>query len=166
MPDRNTETHWDKRGRGKVGSPQEKSLIFHVGCHRGTHLFDGVWARKCSKNEKIRFLTFLPRPHLSRSHPLPRCPGVTPSPLSRSFSGSPQALIFGRGSAHSPVKGRYPFPFGSAAFSKHARHAMPAHDKTPARKAQGFLSHCHVMFRRRLTPRRKRCRSAHHRRAS
>ena len=145
----------------------------------------GVWARKCSKNEKIRFLTFLPRPHLSRSHPVPRCPGVTPSPvvpesprspvvpesppppLSRSFSGSPQALIFGQGSARSPVKGRCPFPSGSAAFSKHAQHAMPVHDKTPARKAQGFLSHCHVMFRRRLTPRReKRGRSAHHRRAS
>ena len=106
------------------------------------------------------------RPLLNIFAPSPFVPEPPPPHLSRSFSGSPQALIFGQGSAHSPVKGRYPFPFGSAAFSKHAQHAMPVHDKTPARKAQGFLSHCHVMFRRRLTPERGRCKSAHRRRAS
>ena len=158
MPDRNTETHWDKGD----------------GAEWGTHLFDGVWARKCSKNEKIRFLTFLPRPHLSRSHHLPRCPGVTPSPVvpesprspvvpesPRSpvvpeFFGVPASSHFRSGFSSLPRQRTIPFPVWIRRMIKPLRG-----------KRRGFLSHCHVMFRRRLTPRReKRGRSAHRRRAS
>lgn len=36
----------------------------------------------------------------------------------------------------------------------------------PLRPRRRGFSHCHVMFRRRLTPRRRRCKQAHRRRAS
>ena len=39
-------------------------------------------------------------------------------------------------------------------------------EQNPCARGAGVSSHCHVMFRRRLTPRRGRCKQAHRRRAS
>ena len=39
-------------------------------------------------------------------------------------------------------------------------------EQNPCARGAGVSSHCHVMFRRRLTPRRGRCKPAHRRRAS
>ena len=51
-----------------------------------------------------------------------------------------------------------------------ARFVQPLHilskEQNPCARGAGVSSHCHVMFRRRLTPRRGRCKPAHRRRAS
>ena len=50
------------------------------------------------------------------------------------------------------------------------RFVQPLHilskEQNPCARGAGVSSHCHVMFRRRLTPRRGRCKPAHRRRAS
>ena len=51
-----------------------------------------------------------------------------------------------------------------------ARFVQPLHilskEQNPCARGAGVSSHCHVMFRRRLTPERGRCKPAHRRRAS
>lgn len=126
------------------------------------------------------------------AHPLPLSLCSLPLPRSAAlFSGSPHTLlprVLSRATPHSPAPPRcragricrVPCRRAAAPMSGRirrlpcryvpARFVQPLHilskEQNPCARGAGVSSHCHVMFRRRLTPERGRCKQAHRRRAS
>ena len=106
-----TGMHWDKRGRGKLGSPQEKSLIFHVGYHQGTRLRRGLGAQMFNGGHIRPLLNIsAPSPFVPESPRSPICPGVSTSPVVSEFFGVPAGSDFRSGFSPLPRQRTIPFP--------------------------------------------------------